>query len=305
MNNEQKISLGKRIHNIRLSLGLSLNEFAKLVDPNGKAQSGTVANWEKGRNAPNKKRLARIAKLGNISVDELLNNNKLQLIEFIKESYIPLSLFGDITTYDLTNHFPIWDFPELDELIENGELENANRYNISYYINKYLKIFNKKLFTEMIAKYDELETSKEVLIDKFTIDNDKLDDLFLDYFAKNVIPTFIDELFKWFEERGFSNFDDPLKVLNSIILWLQSQIMKHENNKKITDVEKQYNKIDNKIFNLSADFDLEYQKYLDKVSESKSINSSCIENLNVQRKNINKEYEKLIDLLRKENNKLN
>lgn len=73
MNNEQKISLGKRIHNIRLSLGLSLNEFAKLVDPNGKAQSGTVANWEKGRNAPNKKRLARIAKLGHVSVDYLLN----------------------------------------------------------------------------------------------------------------------------------------------------------------------------------------------------------------------------------------
>ena len=68
MNNEQKISLGKRIHNIRLSLGLSLNEFAKLVDPNGKAQSGTVANWEKGRNAPNKKRLARIAKIGDVSV---------------------------------------------------------------------------------------------------------------------------------------------------------------------------------------------------------------------------------------------
>ena len=73
MNNEQKISLGKRIHNIRLSLGLSLNEFAKLVDPYGKAQSGTVANWEKGRNAPNKKRLARIAKIGHISVDYLLN----------------------------------------------------------------------------------------------------------------------------------------------------------------------------------------------------------------------------------------
>lgn len=69
----QKIEIGKRIKAVRLSLGLSMQEFAKLVDPNGKAQSGTVANWETGKNAPNKKRLARIANLGDVSVVFLLN----------------------------------------------------------------------------------------------------------------------------------------------------------------------------------------------------------------------------------------
>lgn len=92
----QKIEVGNRIHTIRLRLGLSLNEFAKLVDPNGKAQSGTVANWEKGRNAPNKKRLARIAKIGDVSVDflitgftsdELKELNKIKL-KLPKDSYV-------------------------------------------------------------------------------------------------------------------------------------------------------------------------------------------------------------------------
>ena len=65
-----KIEVGNRIHVIRLRLGLTLEEFGKKV---GNASKGNALNWEKGKNLPNKKRLAEIAKLGHISVDYLLN----------------------------------------------------------------------------------------------------------------------------------------------------------------------------------------------------------------------------------------
>lgn len=58
-------NMGKRIHNIRSKLGLTMAEFASKIDD--KARSGTVSNWEHGKNAPNSARLAKIAKLGNTS----------------------------------------------------------------------------------------------------------------------------------------------------------------------------------------------------------------------------------------------
>ena len=70
---KERKQTGLRIKQIRLARKLSMQEFAKLADPNGKAQSGTVANWETGKNAPNKKRLEKIAKIGHVSVNFLLN----------------------------------------------------------------------------------------------------------------------------------------------------------------------------------------------------------------------------------------
>ena len=63
-------SVGQRIRNIRQILGDSMEQFAKKIDD--KAKSGTVSNWETGKNLPNSKRLKRIAELGNVTVDYLL-----------------------------------------------------------------------------------------------------------------------------------------------------------------------------------------------------------------------------------------
>ena len=73
MNSSEQI--GKRICKVRLSLGKSMTEFGKMIDdynPNGKTKSGTVSNWETGKNLPNKKRLKKIADLGNVTVDYLM-----------------------------------------------------------------------------------------------------------------------------------------------------------------------------------------------------------------------------------------
>lgn len=54
-----------------------MNEFGSLIDSNVK--SGTVTNWESGKNAPNKKRLKRIADLCGVSVNFLLNGTQMSI----------------------------------------------------------------------------------------------------------------------------------------------------------------------------------------------------------------------------------
>lgn len=62
--------VGKRIRHIRYDLGLSMTQFAKRIDK--KAMSGTISNWETGKNLPNNERIKRIAELGGVSVNYLL-----------------------------------------------------------------------------------------------------------------------------------------------------------------------------------------------------------------------------------------
>ncbi|HEM6117251.1 helix-turn-helix transcriptional regulator [Streptococcus thoraltensis] len=61
-------TVGNRIKSIRLDKGATMEEFGKAFD----TSKGTVNNWEKGRNLPNKENLLKIAKMGNMTVEQLL-----------------------------------------------------------------------------------------------------------------------------------------------------------------------------------------------------------------------------------------
>lgn len=64
-------AVGVRIREIRKGLGLSMSAFADRInhlEHDNKAKSGTVSNWENGKNLPNNKRLKMIADMGGISV---------------------------------------------------------------------------------------------------------------------------------------------------------------------------------------------------------------------------------------------
>lgn len=63
---------GERIKNARLQAGLTMEQFIERIDgKSGKGRSGTVNNWENGKNLPNKRRLKAIADLGGVSIDYL------------------------------------------------------------------------------------------------------------------------------------------------------------------------------------------------------------------------------------------
>ncbi|MFV8252834.1 helix-turn-helix domain-containing protein [Aerococcus viridans] len=61
-------TLGKRIENIRLELGLNKTEFGKLFGTTG----SLVKKWESDKVIPSESRLKAIAEIGNKTVEELL-----------------------------------------------------------------------------------------------------------------------------------------------------------------------------------------------------------------------------------------
>ena len=62
--------IGNRIKQIRLSKGLTMEEFGKLFKP--KANKSLVSKWESGKSLPNNDRLKRITEIGEISMNYLL-----------------------------------------------------------------------------------------------------------------------------------------------------------------------------------------------------------------------------------------
>lgn len=77
------ISVGRRIKSIRLKNGMTMSSFGIYID---NVKSGVVSNWENGKQLPNKLRLKKIAELGSMSVDELLDiTNYQELYELEKE----------------------------------------------------------------------------------------------------------------------------------------------------------------------------------------------------------------------------
>ncbi|WP_455937109.1 helix-turn-helix domain-containing protein [Gemella morbillorum] len=88
-----KKAVGKRIFNIRNSLNLTLEQFGKL--DNLKASKSIVLRWENGTSLPNRSRLETIAKIGNMTVNELLYGNSEKDKEELFEGIIKLPR-GDV-----------------------------------------------------------------------------------------------------------------------------------------------------------------------------------------------------------------
>lgn len=83
-----KKAVGKKIRQIRISRGYTLQGFGNLLG----ASRGNVQYWENGHCLPNKKRLATISKLGNMTVTQLLLYGRSnQEMEELYERLIRLS----------------------------------------------------------------------------------------------------------------------------------------------------------------------------------------------------------------------
>lgn len=65
-----ELEIGRRIKRIRLSKGMTLEEFAELFDP--APGTSVISKWERGMSKPNPKRIKRMADIGNLTVEELL-----------------------------------------------------------------------------------------------------------------------------------------------------------------------------------------------------------------------------------------
>ena len=69
---EDKKIIGSRIKSIRQEKGMTLEEFGKLFG----AGKGLVSRWENGLSIPNPERLKSIAKIGDMTVSQLLHGER-------------------------------------------------------------------------------------------------------------------------------------------------------------------------------------------------------------------------------------
>lgn len=112
--------VGQRIKEIRLRIGASMTEFGKIIDgydPNGKIRSGTVSNWETGKNLPNNDRLKKIAEIGNVDVSFLLtgisNDTNLSSMDFLRLSLenVKAKELANKESYKRLNNF-LWNISD-------------------------------------------------------------------------------------------------------------------------------------------------------------------------------------------------
>ena len=105
--NELKLNISKNIANYRKKLGLTQEELAKKLYVSNK----TISKWERGAGYPEITQIVNIAKILNISIDNLLNGNKTGI-----------AIAGNL----LTDNVKIIDsYPEKGMLSNISELSRA------------------------------------------------------------------------------------------------------------------------------------------------------------------------------------
>lgn len=121
-----KKAVGKRIFNIRNSLNLTLEGFGKIFssDVNNKLNAGksNVSTWERGDSLPNKARLKVIAKIGNITLNELLYGDTEKDIEELYEKLIKLPSKEIQKLFNRVIDFKTNENKQEEENIENTTL---------------------------------------------------------------------------------------------------------------------------------------------------------------------------------------
>lgn len=87
-------TLGRTIKRIRLSKGMTLEEFGKLFN----TSKVTVYNWEIDRNKPNKENLKLIADIAGVSVEELLDKGTITAVPDFQKLNLKF-IYGNIELF--------------------------------------------------------------------------------------------------------------------------------------------------------------------------------------------------------------
>lgn len=156
-----KVNVGLRIKDIRLKKGYELQQFGDLLGTY-KANKSSVFGWENGRSLPNKERIKAIAKLGDITVNELLYGS---VEEFISENYYMIVEYNRVpeeANY-IKETYSASDFIKFYKGFLNDNPALSEKYNINNIDELVSGLFNivdkmdgmKKLETEFKA-YDSM-----------------------------------------------------------------------------------------------------------------------------------------------------
>lgn len=145
-----KSKVGSRIFDIRQSMNLTLEEFGNLFQ----AGKSNVQKWEIGSSLPTRERLDKIAKKGNMTVNELLYGSIDEFLENNLENFI---LNNPIISSELL----CFNFFEITKKYLESKSKTIN--DISYIINLLEKDFDKILDYAL----DDYIKSNLFLLDKY------------------------------------------------------------------------------------------------------------------------------------------
>ncbi|WP_233649482.1 helix-turn-helix domain-containing protein [Staphylococcus chromogenes] len=155
-----KKKIGKKINRIRVNMGLSMNEFGERIDKASPVKSGVISNWENGIQLPNKKRLKRIADLGGISVEKLLN---AQLVSYT----------------------------DLEKNIKSKDIEILIKENLMHLFQSELPLLNSRYN----VKFHKVLTLIDLLLNEETLNLEELIEKMYKSISENNFDFYTDTLF--------------------------------------------------------------------------------------------------------------
>lgn len=162
LNKEDKLRLGYKIKELRLEKGMTTKEFGKLFG----ATDSNVTSWEKGRTSPNPERLKAIAKVADITVEELLSSSKKDYaLKYALKSLNNILNTKALSQFDEDNSKFVYKYA--DEILPIIE-ERLKYLQLSMYSNKDIEKYIDDTIDEIV--YSTPKDTKELLFDvKLTI----------------------------------------------------------------------------------------------------------------------------------------
>lgn len=141
-----KKELGNRIFKIRSTMKLTLEDFGKLFN----ASKSSVLGWENGNNTPNRTRLEKIAKLGNMTFNELLYGN---VKEFLYSNIDTLVIEYNLIIFAEKDKQHIIDFLLKNKNLTINDLDAIINYTINN-IDYAIPVITQKQF----EKWNNIQT---------------------------------------------------------------------------------------------------------------------------------------------------
>lgn len=159
---EEKKLIGQRIKQIRREKGMTMEEFGNLLS----TSKSIVYRWEIGTNLPNPERLKTIAKLADITVEELLSSSKKDYaLKYALKSLNNILNTKALSQFDKDNSKFVYKYA--DEILPIIE-ERLKYLQLSMYSNKDIEKYIDDTINEIV--YSTPKDTKELLFDvKLTI----------------------------------------------------------------------------------------------------------------------------------------
>ena len=160
------MSVGDRIKNIRMNLGMTQDEFGQIFG----TSKHSVSNWETGKNLPSKSSLLQIAEYSDLSVEELLNGKRSTALEVDENEEINMEINELIKMSELINQnenyflinilFSEKVKKELQQVVTKAFIEGNGEYYVNEVVQPFLDQMAKefKIYTKYII--DNVEDNK-------------------------------------------------------------------------------------------------------------------------------------------------